>query len=722
MSRSALSVTRSRPAADHIPDDLAQGVDLIARLQKWGELENIADSLRVRREGGYSGLDAFVFFLYYFAAGAKGGLRGFCSRLARIRHQLSAVAGRSNLPSSAAISRTLAKVDPSILRDNSTALLVDCTGLGPVLAHPTVRCRDALGEDWHVFDLDGTVTVLRHRALPSLDGTPEGTRRSAAFASAGYPGRKRGDVQLHRSTLQHNGSGAWLAAHLERGNGDHRTDLPAALKVVQQFADRVDHPLSRCVVRADGAYGSTPDLHCFRAAQVPFVTRFTRPKLFRQPDVLERLNNATWCCVPDSGGGPERWAADLGVVTVLPGKHTRRADGSEYSAVDVRIVASRFARTRDEATRGQLIGDWQVELFAADLDPSAWPASDVVAAYFGRTAIENRFLQEDRELGLDRIFSYHLPGQEFASLVGLFVWNLRIALGFAANPPPADREPQQHRAESEKDPPPPLFDPQSLTQPEPPANIAPPIASLEEKERHLGEVLDKVDWTAVLRKRPDWRREEGTPMMVCPEGAKLTLTTAEAQRAADKLRMVFRAPPRVCMVCPRRPECLASRRPTARKQLSLTVVDSRHEVPGALSAAQYARRMVLSEAAVHAGHRVEPGGTFRTGVLAICDVSVDTAPVFEVDNAAFLPAEARKHYVRGFQRSSVQIKVLDANTGQLRGRHPLVEPLRSRRQHQRLSWAEHQARYALRAGTRVEVMLASEHTWASSRMATQTMS
>src|SRR5690606_23194664 len=60
---------------------------------------------------------------------------------------------------------------------------------------------------------------------------------------------------------------------------------------------------------------------------------------------------------------------------------------------------------------------------------SLWPAPDAVALYFGRARQENRFSQEDRETALGRILSYELPGQELASLVGLFLMNYRTARG-----------------------------------------------------------------------------------------------------------------------------------------------------------------------------------------------------------------------------------------------------------------------------------------------------
>ena len=67
--------------------------------------------------------------------------------------------------------------------------------------------------------------------------------------------------------------------------------------------------------------------------------------------------------------------------------------------------------TKKKSGAGVLIDGWQYELYVTDLDADAWPAPDLVTNYYGRIGEENRFGQEDRELGLDRIFSYHVPGQ-----------------------------------------------------------------------------------------------------------------------------------------------------------------------------------------------------------------------------------------------------------------------------------------------------------------------
>ena len=151
--------------------------------------------------------------------------------------------------------------------------------------------------------------------------------------------------------MQYSGSSAWIHAHQSLGNGEGVIDFER---------------------------------------EIPFITRLNRPKPYEDPDILARLRAAKWHLVPDSGAGPQRSAADLGILIVAPGERTRRPDGSRYDSVELRVVASIFPKTR-EAKRGRTLDGWQVELFAVDLPADAWPAPKAIAACFGRSAQENRF-------------------------------------------------------------------------------------------------------------------------------------------------------------------------------------------------------------------------------------------------------------------------------------------------------------------------------------------
>ena len=441
MPRYRKTVTWTKRDTSRLPDWSAQGVALFADLERRGMLEQLSSKVQIRREGGFVGIDVLLLLLLFFASRCRVGIKTFWPDVRPHKLQLAALAGRKTLPSPASVSRALDAASKEALRPLYPWLLVDVVGADEVLRHPSVVTRDARGEAWHVFDFDGTRHVLRHRALPEGEDLPEGVRRSEDIAAAGYQGRKRGDVQIHRATLQHSGSGLWLLAMLAPGNGEHRRELEQALVTVVETCQALSHPLERALLRMDGEFGWVPDFTACRDHKVPFVTRLNRPELFDQPDVRQRLLEATWATVPDSGGGPRRSAADIGLVTVYAAKDTVRDDGTPYDPITVRVIVSRFEK--DIAQRGRVIEGWQYELFVLDADPVAWPAADGVAAYFGRTAQENRFGQEDKELILDRIFSYELAGQEFATMIGLMTWNLQIARGFELDRPPAELPEQQ---------------------------------------------------------------------------------------------------------------------------------------------------------------------------------------------------------------------------------------------------------------------------------------
>jgi hypothetical protein len=404
-------------------------------LAQRGVLDSLSEEVRIRRSGGFCGLDVWLALWLYFAAGSETGFKRFWAVAGPHSKRLAGLVGRRKLASPPSLSRALASVEPELLRPVADTLLVMPADCDRVLRHPAVQTYDTLGDGWHCFDFDPTVTALRHRALPAGDDLPEAQRTSEGIAMPGYKGRKRGDVVFRRCPVQHAGTGLWVHSHLSKGNGDGIVDFELALKSIVATTKRLEHPLDRTVVRMDGEHGNVPWFSACRAHGVPFVTRLNRPKLLDDPDVLDRLRSAVFHLVQDSGCGPQRSAADLGVLTLKAGASTRRPDGSKYDSVDVRVVACLFPKT-GKAKRGKTVDGYQIELFAVDLPADRWPAPEAITAYYGRNAQENRFAQEDRELGLDRILSYELPGQELATLVALSQWNHDVVMGFERHPPP----------------------------------------------------------------------------------------------------------------------------------------------------------------------------------------------------------------------------------------------------------------------------------------------
>lgn len=245
-------VVKARVPGDRLPDWTSGGVVIVEWLRQHQQWQEAVQRLKIQREGGYAGIDALMFLLYYFASGLRIGIKEFSDRARECHERLAAVGERLRLPTQASMSRILAAVDADTAQVFGRWLLRQAPGIATVLRHPSVLTRDATGAGWHVFDWDPTVTTLRHRALPMIEGTPEARRRSEAMAARGYPGRKRGDVQFSRGTLQHAGSGLWLGIEMAPGNGSHREDFHAALEQVEATCEQASIARESTIVRADG--------------------------------------------------------------------------------------------------------------------------------------------------------------------------------------------------------------------------------------------------------------------------------------------------------------------------------------------------------------------------------------------------------------------------------------------------------------------------------------
>jgi len=640
---------------------LVQPALLLSDLEERGITNDIADRIRIRRQGGFAGIDVFLVLLTFLASGAHGGLRPFWKVLRPTVKRVASLARRSTLPSPAATSRALARVETDLIRPHIPWLLTEAPQVDGVLKHPSVLHFDAKGRGWHVFDLDPTVTTLRQRALPVGDDLPEAMRRGEGTGKPGHSGRKRGDIQFRRVDVQHAGAGIFVHAHLHQGNGHGTVDVDLAMRSVVALRDRLGCPVDRVLVRSDGEFGTVPYFHVFRAHGLPFVTRANYPSLYDNPNVLDRLRTATWVQVPDSKSGPRRMATDLGIVELRANRNTRKADGSHYDPVRVRVVASVY-KADDKPQRGRKMGGWQVELFAADLPADAWPAAEVVATYFGRASQENRFAQEDREVGLGRILSYDLAGQELATLVGLFLLNYRTARGFELERPPRAR-------------------------PAPVLRVPVVRTDLPDgwpRDPVIRRTLQKIGWDEILARRPGWTWDVVRGELRCPDGRTLELTsTRPTPNSSRRTSIIFRRPHSGCGNCDTRTTCLDSTDPDTGKQLELNV-----DTP---LAKQLRKRLeqVRRKPAAARGIVPEP----------ICE----EAGLHAALSPRFLPREARKVFEELFLAVSMRVVLneLAAPRPPLR----LVATGEADRQARRQTWAARVARYALaeEATVRLEV-------------------
>ncbi len=658
MACGSIDVTYGAEDLTRLPDAMAEGAALLLGLRQRGVLDNVGERLRIRRQGGFCGLDVFVALWLYYASDRSSGFKGFWQRCAQHHAaQLGAVAGRDRLMSPSSVSRALDAVEVDLLRPVADTLLHTVANVDTVLRHPAVQSYDALGEGWHVFDVDPTVSALRHRALPQSDDLPDPVRRSKDLGAPGYKGRKRGDIVLRRATVMHAGAAVWTHAHLAPGNGDALLDFAACLDSIVATCDRLGHPCSRALVRMDGEHGNLPWFAACRERGLPFVTRLNRNHLLQDPQILEALRAARWAHVPDSQCGPQRSAADVGLLTLKAGAKTRRPDGTRYAPLQVRVVACIFPKT-GAAKRGRVLDGHEVELFAVDLPVDGWPAHEAIAAYYGRNALENRFAQEDRELGLDRILSYHLPGQELATLVALALWNERVVRGFELQPPPDE---------------PPLHGPRRPVE-------APILPEGWPRDPVLAPLLDALDWDKLLAKRPGWSYDRG--VLVCDEGRPLTLTTVRPTPSSPSVTsVIFRRPSGGCEDCGSRSGCLHSDRPAASKHLELSI-------PTAVAEALRARLAQLR----------------RRPKRQVIEPIAATPGPRAVQSSLFLPARARQAFRALFDRVSLHVHVeLEPAP---RPHLTLVANDDADRQRRRRSWDQNLARHALPHDARLHIRVA----------------
>jgi hypothetical protein len=418
---------REKEQSCRLPEVYSEGALVIEHLFSQGVLESVGRVLQVYRQGGYVGLDVFLFFLLYFTGSTALGLSEFDRRIGGHRARLAALGGRDTLPTHASVSRFLKAVCETDMEEVTPYLLTEACGARELLRERCVRAQDGVGASWHIFDLDPTSKVLRSRALPDRDGLPL-ARRRASEARPGYLGRKRGELKVCRTTLMHSGSGLWLGIWTAPGQGDWRSHSKKAIERVVAVCRDAQLPLERVLLRVDGEGGNTPFITACQERGVHYLTRSTYYTLLDDAVLRQYLNEASWFEVEDSGSGPVRYAAELGQLELPCSNTTVREDGTPYAKVTSRMVIARY-RTEEGRGVGRLIDGWQYELYATDVDAEAYAAPEVVALYHGRSGLENRFCQEDREMGLDRLYSYHLPGYSLACVFGLFVWNLRVCWG-----------------------------------------------------------------------------------------------------------------------------------------------------------------------------------------------------------------------------------------------------------------------------------------------------
>jgi hypothetical protein len=418
---------------------------------------------------------------------------------------------------------------------------------------------------------------------------------------------------------------------------------------------------------------------------------------------------------------------ELGDFELHAGPKTRDANGEGFEPVRSRIVLSRFRVIEETSSVGHFVDGWQYELFATNLDAGAWPAPELVAQYFGRAAQENRFAQEDRELGLDHVFSYNLPGQELACLFGLMVGNLHLTRGFAQHTPPtempapvprvavetmrvADAAPlatasgeavsvEPDTVEMPTDASPETIAPSAnppaaaLADMTLPATAASPaattaaVAALTVDE--VRDLFDGLDWGSLLKRLGSaWQRAPSGDALICSEGAILHASKVIPSRHAGglpSLRMLGSAP--VCGQCPQRLPCAQTESPHFAKKVSVPLTAEQGErIDVVLSAKTNRQRRAPHPDAPRPLSPTKPTSPRHQLPTVLPRLGSPTPGPYAPSEYRLLPAEFRHAFRRACQevRITVAVPPIPAPPGQ----RPLgIADTDAERQRRRRTWS-----------------------------------
>jgi len=662
MTKHRVVVTDKRQ--ERLPDWAASYVALITRMRQQGMLDEIAERLRVPRQGGYSDIDIVMFLLCFLCSGLQSQ-KEFGDRSKPYRVQLAALADRKQLPAPSSTSRYLGSASTEQVQPFVDWLLlsgVDAT----LLAHEYAGWRDSRGKLWSVFDWDPSVLTMRRRGLPDKESLPEASRRSAA-AEPGYSGRKRGEVQLCRSIITHAGTAQPVGLMVQPGNGHFRQLCTHAADAVRRAADEAGLARRRTVMRADGIGGCVPFIRICQQAGVRYLARLSRYRWLEADAVTQLVEAGCFEQVVDSGSGPVREALDLGWVRIHADRRSQTRDAQPYEPVRARVIVTRFKPSEQHSYHqaGRRIGEYCYEMFVTDLDADSWPAAEAVALYFGRAGCENYYAQLNREHNLDQLFSQQPAGQLLVSALALWLFGEQARLGRqlddGAQPVDRAQKPRQ---------------PASSRRAHLGRNRSQADAEISGPDTYEGADILKADQIEEVLERFDdgWRWDRSIQGFVCWRDQPLTA------RKIRRSRLVFSPTRTACRGCPFRqpdsdghPVCTESTNPDFRKEVSVKLDDADFE------------RIELDKL-----KELRPSPKIQ---LHIEPITTDGGP-WHMAPPSLFPARWRRAFRRACQDVEVEVELHDSADSP-----PPVRPIAEIRQRRRLSWEQRHRRGALRGKT-----------------------
>ncbi|MGM0555869.1 MAG: hypothetical protein ACQEVA_05795 [Myxococcota bacterium] len=550
-----------------LPADFNEFVVACEHLRSEGVLDEIAQRFRLDRRG-YQFIDAVVAGLAFFSAYPQySGLRGMLDEVNRRgwSEALAGLAGRDRMCSQASMSRVLDDIPHEMARDFSDMLLGQWAPLGVLSDYEALLWRDCAGKPWHGFAIDGRVQPFRRRALCEGDEYPPAHRRVDKLgAKPGYSGRKRADVQMKTSLLQHMGSSLYLAMNYSTGNGQLTQDFERGLAQIEGWAKAHDVDPGQCFLAIDGEDGGFPQLRSALRSPVHFVSRLSHYVPLKDPAFRAQLAKQTWQKATDSKSGPERWATEMGDYWL-----------GESQA---RLVVSCFEPTDgSKSGAGYFVDGLQYEVYACDFDPAAFGAAEVVTTYYARAGRqENGFAHQDRHMDLERLYSDSQPGQMVVMALGMWLHNFRATRGaeLFGELEPVDIEPEARGIESAEALP---LEPTGSSQ----SDTATAQTDSQPASSTIGIEAPEAWWQRVTQKVEErigeldgFSYDAATRQISCAKGVYLHLSGL--RRYGDNVALRFRIGPRhQCRGCPFRDGCTSSTSPTYRKEIEITMPPTR---------------------------------------------------------------------------------------------------------------------------------------------------
>jgi hypothetical protein len=636
MTHPSVEIQTSPDSVPALPEWFGE-VSLFARyLTHLGVLDALSQRVRVARGrmGTYDPLD-FVAVLLGYAVSGEPTLQAFSERLQPFAPAFMALFGREHLPHRSSLSRFLAALEPGPVEALRT-LCEEDVGARDLPDGTPRGLWDRQGQQWHVFDVDGTRMAARQRALPTGEDLPPSRRRLSQVTAPGYRGHKRGEAVRTRTVVQEASTQRFLGTFGGAGNGDYRGELRRALRVVQSYGRAQSLDPHRIVVRLDGLYGDGVVVGDIASEGCAWLLRGRDYALLAQPAVQALL------AVPPS---QEHTQTDSGLVRQL------------FDCVQVpltvcgprsRVIIARHAAPPTPPAVGVLREGQVYELFYTALPPQGFRPADVLELYFQRGGFESSLADEDQEQDADRWCSATPWGQEGWQIVAQWVWNLRIELGQLAQPTPL-----RTTALAE------------ALAPEDAATVAAPAqpevrVEASEAVPQAGRPADPARKGLFGGQDFAWQ-EDGT--LRCPANA--ILRERERRRQADgSLRLFYAAPVSQCRACALRAQCLRRNSQKTQGRRVSVVVGITPTLP-------------------------PPSVTGPPAQLAS-----GTAPLLWRD----WPRRAgRRAWMQGLRRQQVSLTLLPAPPPGVARASPAPPLTRAQRAHRRLSWTQRLSRNAVTA-------------------------